>query len=76
MSTFLDERSMTLLISPSGLRHVQGWWNQTVCGKSYDNQWRWHDRASLRWLGKMAQSDHRGYFCKRCASHYKDIKED
>ena len=78
MSTLLDERCMTVWTAPSGKKHVEGWFNQALCGKHIGQNWRWHDLTSVRWLGKIAQG--RGYgsgsYCKICASNYKDVNVD
>jgi hypothetical protein len=75
MSTLLDERNLNLVVSPTGLRHIGGWFGNTLCGKWIDmrNTWRSHDLISVRHAGRMSKDPMVNYFCKRCASHYKDV---
>jgi len=77
MSTFLDSNEITLLESPSGLRHVKAWYGQTVCGKyCEDRSWSYKGLTNLRWLGRIAQRPQANRFCKTCAAVYKDVKYD
>lgn len=73
-NSLLDERCLAVWESPSGKRHVEGWFSQTLCGK-YIYNWTWIELTSVRWLGKIAQGV--GYrhtdYCKRCVSSYKDV---
>ena len=78
MSTFMDERVMRLVSSPSGLRHVQGWYGETLCGVWINfgyKKWGFSDLTSVRWLGKIAQG--KGYgstqYCKRCMKNYEGM---
>lgn len=74
-STFLDERCMTIWTSPSGKRHVGGWFGMVLCGAFVDshNGWRWDHLTSVRWLGRMAQGNNNSSWCKRCINNYKDV---
>ena len=81
MSTLLDERCLRVVASPSGKRHVEGWYGETLCGKWINygyKQWGYSDLTSVRWLGKIAQSVGYGSntYCKRCVSNYKDVDID
>lgn len=75
--SFLDERCMTIWTSPSGKRHVEGWFSETLCGRFLDrsNGWHYADLTSVRWLGKLAQGIGYGHstYCKRCLANYKDV---
>jgi hypothetical protein len=71
MSAFMDDRCMTIRTSPSGKKHIEGWFNQTLCGKHLGEGWRFYDLCSLRYLGKIGRNP-QGY-CKVCASNYKDV---
>lgn len=75
MSTLLDERCMAVWTAPSGKRHVEGWFNQALCGKHISQNWSWGELTSVRWLGKIAQGIGYGHstYCKRCVSTYKDV---
>jgi hypothetical protein len=76
MSTFMDERTMTLVSSPSGLRHVQGWYGETLCGIWINfgyKQWGYSDLTSIRWLGKIANGGNRSGYCKRCLKKYEGM---
>lgn len=77
MSTLLDERSMTIYRSPSGKRHVGGWYGMVLCGAFVDshNGWSYQDLTSVRWLARMAQRPSDNY-CKRCLANYKDVIYD
>lgn len=76
-STFLDERCMTTWSSPSGKRHVGGWFGMVLCGAFVDshNGWRNEGLTSLRFLGRIAANNH-GTWCKRCINNYKDVNVD
>lgn len=73
-SDLLDERCLTIWTSPSGKRHVEGWFNQALCG-AYIGRWAWQELTSVRWLGKLAQGTGHGHntYCKRCLANYKDV---
>jgi hypothetical protein len=76
--SFIDECTMTLVSSPSGLRHVQGWYGETLCGKWINygyKKWGYLNLTSVRALGKMAQGKvyGRSLYCKRCLANYKDV---
>lgn len=76
MTTLLDEQCLTLVSSPTGLRHVQGWYGETLCGKWINfgyKAWSYSDLTSVRWLGKIAKGSYHGRFCKTCLRHYKDV---
>jgi hypothetical protein len=75
MSTFMDERCITIWTAPSGKRHVEGWFGEALCGKWIDKSaWRYFDLTSLRYLGRIGRNPS-GY-CKVCASNYKDVDID
>ena len=75
MSTLLDERCMTIWTSPSGKRHVGGWFGMVLCGAFVDshNGWLGYDQCSVRYLAKVAQGRPSSLWCKRCISNYKDV---
>lgn len=74
MNSLLDERCMTVWRSPSGLRHVEGWYGESLCGKWIDRStWTYIDLTSIRYLGRISQGNGHG-FCKRCMNNYKDVK--
>lgn len=79
-STFLDERCMTIWTSPSGKRHVGGWFGMVLCGAFVDshNGWSYYNECSVRWLAKLAQGVGHGHntYCKRCIGNYKDVNID
>lgn len=72
--SLLDERCMSVWRSPSGLKHVEGWFNQTICGK-YIYQWDFDSLTSLRHIGRMSRRPDANRMCKRCANEYKDVSE-
>ena len=81
-STFLDERCMTIWTSPSGKRHVGGWFGMVLCGAFVDssNGWHYGDLTSVRYLAKIAQGwitsptgKISSTWCKRCINNYKDV---
>ena len=74
MSTLLDERCMSVWTAPSGLKHVEGWFNQALCGKYIGSNWKFRELTSLRYLGRIGRNPS-GY-CKICASNYKDVNVD
>lgn len=78
MSTFLDEKTMRMVFSPTRLCHVQGWFGETVCGRwiDYTKDWQMGSLTSLAWLGRIAQRPKANKFCAQCAIHYKDVKYD
>lgn len=71
----LDERCMSVWRSPSGLKHVESWFNLTVCGK-YIHQWEFDSLTSLRHIGRMSRNPKADRMCKNCASEYKDVNVD
>jgi hypothetical protein len=75
--SLLDEKCLTIWVSPSGKRHVGGWFGMVLCGAFVDshNGWHYGDLTSVRWLGKIAQGIGYGSstYCKRCVSSYKDV---
>ena len=76
MSTLLDERVMRLVSSPTGKRHVQGWYGETLCGKWINfgyKAWSYSDLTSVRWLGRIAQQGSQRWYCKTCLNNYKDV---
>lgn len=74
--SLLDERCMRLWRSPSGLTHVEGWFNETICHKYIDSgNWQWWMLTSLRHVARMSQSNSRD-MCKVCAREYKDVIVD
>ena len=77
MNTLLDERCMRLVSSPTGKRHVQGWYGETLCGKFINfgyQQWGFSDLTSVRFLGKIAQGKAASrWYCKTCLNNYKDV---
>lgn len=80
-STLLDERCMTIWASPSGKRHVGGWFGMVLCGAFVDshNGWKQKDLTSVRYLGRIAQMNtkyHYTNWCKRCINNYKDVIVD
>lgn len=74
MSTFMDERCMTIWAAPSGLKHVEGWFNQALCGKFISQNWSFRELTSLRYLGRIGRNP--SGWCKTCASNYKDVNVD
>lgn len=79
MSTLLDDRVMTLVRSPSGLAHVEGWYGETLCGKWINYgymKWSYLYLTSVRECGKIAQKNMYGYWCKSCFRQYKDVNID
>jgi hypothetical protein len=71
---FLDERYIDIWKSQSGKRHVAGWFNETLCGSYlFPPRWEWYDRTSLRYLGKLANGQHDGVWCKRCLNNYRGM---
>lgn len=75
MSTLLDERCLTIYTSPSGKRHVGGWFGMVLCGAFVDthNDWAWGGLHSVRYLAKIAQGKPSNVWCKRCIGNYKDV---
>jgi hypothetical protein len=75
MSSLLDENTMQLIISNSGIIHVKAWFSKTVCGKNcWDiHKWEFGGLISLRRVAKMAQVPQANRFCKSCARIYKDV---
>lgn len=78
MSTLLDDRCIRVVSSPTGKRHVQGWYGETLCGKWINfgyMKWGYSDLTTVRWLGKIAQGNPYGerHYCKTCLSNYKDV---
>jgi hypothetical protein len=74
-NTLLDERHLTVWTSPSGKRHVEGWFGETLCGSWIDRSGDWHygELTSLRYLAKIAQNPSTTW-CKRCINNYKDVR--
>lgn len=76
-NSLLDDRCMTLWRSPTGLSHVEGWFGNTLCGRWVDrNEWEYKGLTSIRYLGRISHKPAENYFCKRCASNYRDVKTD
>ena len=75
MSTLLDERCLSIWTSPSGKRHVGGWFGMVLCGAFVDshNGWKYTEEASVRYLASVAQYGYHGHWCKRCIGNYKDV---
>lgn len=75
MSTFLDERCLTIWTSPSGKRHVGGWFGMVLCGAFVDsgNGWHYGDLTSVGYLARIAQGKPSNLWCKRCIGNYKDV---
>ena len=76
MSTFLDEKCLTIYTSPSGKRHVGSWYGTVMCGAFVDsaNGWHYGDLTSVRQLGRIAQQGTRSrIYCNRCLNNYKDV---
>ena len=75
MSTFLDEKALQFVYSPTCKLHVKSWFGQTVCGKQYEGNWEWRlgGLTSLRQLGRMSRRPNSNNMCKRCANEYKDV---
>ena len=74
-NTLLDDRCMTIWTSPSGKRHVGGWFGMVLCGSFVDshNGWSWKELTSVRYLGRIAQGKPSSNWCKRCINNYKDV---
>ena len=75
-NTFLDERALTLVRSPSGLAHIEGWFGETLCRKWINygyNAWSYMYLTSVRECGRIAQKNVHGYWCKSCFREYKDV---
>lgn len=75
MSTLLTERCMTIYESPSGKRHVGGWFGMVLCGAFVDshNGWSYKYLTSVGYLAKVAQGYVGPQWCKRCLANYKDV---
>jgi hypothetical protein len=73
--SFLDERHLAVWESPAGKRHVEGWFSQTLCGSFLDRSrsWRWRELTSLRYLGRLANGNADGVWCKRCLNNYRGM---
>lgn len=74
-NTFLDERCMKVWRSPSGLKHVEAWFNDTVCGK-HIWEWDFDSLTSLRSIGRMSRNAKANKMCQRCAAQYKTVRDD
>jgi hypothetical protein len=75
VSTFLDEKALRFVYSPSHKIHVKSWFGQTVCGTHWEGNWEWRlgDLTSLREVGRMARSPKMNNLCGRCAKTYMDV---
>jgi len=75
VSSLLDENTMQLVISNSGIIHVKSWFERTACGKRcWDiDKWWSGGLTNLRWIGRLAQRPEANRFCKGCARIYKDV---
>ena len=75
---FVDENQIQLTISRSGLTHVKGWYEQTVCGKFCGDKyvWSYGGLTSLRRLGRMSRNASANRICKQCSNEYKDVRDD
>lgn len=78
MSTFIDEKALRMVFSPSYLSHVEGWFGYTVCGRwiNHSKGWRTGALTSFAWLGKISQRPKANYFCTQCAASFRDFQED
>lgn len=79
MSTaFLDEPVLRIWRSPSGKRHVGAWFGQVACGAFVDSHsgWSMQSLTSLRYVGRISRRADTNNLCKRCASQYKDVRDD
>jgi hypothetical protein len=75
--TLLDERSISLYRSPTGLTHVGSWYNESVCGSFVKGPyWKYWGLTSLRQLGRMSRNAKANRMCKRCAKEYEDVNVD
>jgi hypothetical protein len=76
VSTLLDESCLTVVESPSGKYHIEGWFGNALCG-SYVNYgykaWSYKWRVSIRYLAKTVQGPHSTLWCNRCLNNYKDV---
>lgn len=73
---FLDARELRMWRSPSGLRHVGGWYGQTICGAYPDAHWVMEHLTSLRHAGRMSRNAKANRMCQRCANTYKTVRDD
>ena len=74
-NSLLDENWLVLIVSPSGLKHVRGWYGQAQCGSFEGENWDYHGLTNLRTLGRMSRRPDANRMCKRCANQYKDVSE-
>lgn len=76
MTAFIDEATLRMWRSPSGLRHVGAWFGQTICSAYPDRGWTMEGLTCLRSVGRMSRNANVNRMCKRCAAHYKDVRDD
>ena len=79
MSTLLDSSDLTVVESPTGKYHIEGWYGETICGTFINygyKAWGYKWKASVRYLAKVAQGTNSGIWCKRCLANYKDVNVD
>lgn len=75
-NSLLDERSISLYRSPSGLLHVGSWYDESICGSFVKAPfWSFVRLTSLRDVGRMSRSPKANRMCKRCANEYEDVTE-
>jgi hypothetical protein len=77
-NSFLDEPCITMVESMSGKRHVQGWFDHTICGRYCGDRYTWSFLylTSLRHVGRMSRNAYANRMCKTCANVYKDVDID
>ena len=75
-NSLLDERCMTLWLSPTGLSHIGSWFGEVQCGKVRGEGWKYDGLTSLRIIGRMSRHPQANRLCKQCAKGYEDVSDD
>ena len=70
--SLVDEQYLRICLPPGGKRHIEGDFNQTLCGSWIDEGWKFLDLTSPRYAAKIARSKSNAH-CRRCFSQYKDV---